>query len=76
MQEGDFEMIIVDRKGSRAFNVAVAPFSFSLLGDSGGETTWDRIESSPSQIAQNKHSEYVIGRCSHSHIMKLNWLFA
>ncbi|KAG5032029.1 hypothetical protein AAZX31_06G172900 [Glycine max] len=35
--EGDFEMIYVDRVGSRAFNVAVAPFSLSLLGD--GETT-------------------------------------
>ncbi|KAL2340910.1 hypothetical protein Fmac_008850 [Flemingia macrophylla] len=31
--EGDFEMIHVDRVGPRAFNVAVAPFSFSLLGD-------------------------------------------
>lgn len=39
MQEGDFEMIHVDRVGSRAFNVAVAPFSLSLLGD--GETTWE-----------------------------------
>ncbi|RDX61660.1 apaG, partial [Mucuna pruriens] len=31
--EGDFEMIHVDRVGSRAFNVAIAPFSLSLLGD-------------------------------------------
>jgi len=33
MQEGDFELIHVDRVGPRAFNVAVAPFSLSLLGD-------------------------------------------
>lgn len=39
MQEGDFEMIYVDRVGSRAFNVAIAPFSLSLLGDGDGETT-------------------------------------
>ncbi|BAT79506.1 uncharacterized protein LOC124824094 [Vigna umbellata] len=31
--EGDFELIHVDRVGPRAFNVAVAPFSLSLLGD-------------------------------------------
>ncbi|KAK7301537.1 hypothetical protein RJT34_12403 [Clitoria ternatea] len=31
--EGDFEMIHVDRVGSRAFSVAIAPFSLSLLGD-------------------------------------------
>ncbi|KAG5035626.1 hypothetical protein JHK87_010536 [Glycine soja] len=37
--EGDFEMIHVDRVGSRAFNVAIAPFSLSLLGDGDGETT-------------------------------------
>ncbi|TKY73510.1 ApaG protein [Spatholobus suberectus] len=36
--EGDFEMIHVDREGPRAFNVAVAPFSLSLLGDDDGET--------------------------------------
>ncbi|XP_054822339.1 uncharacterized protein LOC129320767 isoform X2 [Prosopis cineraria] len=34
--EGDFEMIHVDRIGSSSFNVAVAPFSLSLLGDDDG----------------------------------------
>ncbi|RDX79603.1 apaG [Mucuna pruriens] len=34
--EGDFEMIHVDRVGSRSFNVAIAPFSLSLLGDDDG----------------------------------------
>ncbi|CAJ1975125.1 unnamed protein product [Sphenostylis stenocarpa] len=39
IQEGDFEMIHVDRVGPRAFNVAVEPFSLSLLGDDDdGET--------------------------------------
>lgn len=33
LQEGDFEMIHIDRVGSRSFNVAIAPFSLSLLGD-------------------------------------------
>ena len=33
MQEGDFEMIHVDRIGSPSFNVAIAPFSLSTLGD-------------------------------------------
>ncbi|KAF7838318.1 Protein apaG [Senna tora] len=36
--EGDFEMIHVDRPGSRSFNVAIAPFSLSLLGDDDGHT--------------------------------------
>ncbi|XP_027339368.1 uncharacterized protein LOC113853113 [Abrus precatorius] len=36
--EGDFEMIHVDRVGSRAFNVAIAPFSLALLGDDDGQT--------------------------------------
>ncbi|KAK7354044.1 hypothetical protein VNO80_19500 [Phaseolus coccineus] len=37
--EGNFELIHVDRVGPRAFSVAVAPFSLSLLGDDddGGE---------------------------------------
>ncbi|XP_061336674.1 uncharacterized protein LOC133283778 [Gastrolobium bilobum] len=35
--EGDFEMIHVDRVGSRVFNVAIAPFSLSLLGDDDGQ---------------------------------------
>ncbi|KAK7350628.1 hypothetical protein VNO77_09453 [Canavalia gladiata] len=36
--EGDFEMIHVDRVGSRAFSVAIAPFSLSLLGDGDDQT--------------------------------------
>ncbi|XP_057440009.1 uncharacterized protein LOC130731812 [Lotus japonicus] len=36
--EGDFEMIHIDRGGSRVFNVAIAPFSLSLLGDDDGQT--------------------------------------
>jgi len=36
MQEGDYEMIHVERVGSRSFNVAIAPFSLSLLGDDEG----------------------------------------
>ncbi|GAV58367.1 UVR domain-containing protein/DUF525 domain-containing protein [Cephalotus follicularis] len=31
--EGDFEMKHIDRVGSRTFNVAIAPFSLSILGD-------------------------------------------
>lgn len=31
--EGDFEMIHIDKVGSRTFNVAIAPFSLSTLGD-------------------------------------------
>ncbi|KAJ1398243.1 hypothetical protein SESBI_31239 [Sesbania bispinosa] len=31
--EGDFEMIHIESVGSRSFNVAIAPFSLSLLGD-------------------------------------------
>lgn len=61
MQEGDFELIHVDRVGPRAFNVAVAPFSLSLLGDDDEdvETIWGRIAASPSHVASNKHSEHV-----------------
>lgn len=40
MQEGDFEMIHIDRVGSRAFHVAIAPFSLSLLGDDDCQTIW------------------------------------
>ncbi|XP_028769924.1 uncharacterized protein LOC114727380 [Neltuma alba] len=37
--EGDFEMIYVDRRGSSpSFNVAIAPFSLSFLGDDDGDT--------------------------------------
>ncbi|CAL0320006.1 unnamed protein product [Lupinus luteus] len=36
--EGDFEMIHIDKVGSRSFNVAIAPFSLSLLGDGDGDT--------------------------------------
>ncbi|KAK6924841.1 ApaG domain, partial [Dillenia turbinata] len=32
-QEGDFEMKHIDRVGSQTFNVAIAPFSFSIVGD-------------------------------------------
>lgn len=75
MQEGDFEMIHVDRVGSRAFNVAIAPFSLSLLGDDDVHTVWDRTATSPSKIVPNKHAELVVGcyriRCSHSHIEEL-----
>lgn len=35
MQEGDFEMKHVDRVGSQTFNVAIAPFSLSTMGDDG-----------------------------------------
>ncbi|GMY14859.1 Protein ApaG like [Fagus crenata] len=31
--EGDFEMTHIDRVGSQSFNVAIAPFSLSILGD-------------------------------------------
>ncbi|XP_027192125.1 uncharacterized protein [Cicer arietinum] len=31
--EGEFEMIHVERVGSRSFNVVIAPFSLALLGD-------------------------------------------
>ncbi|XP_030941160.1 uncharacterized protein LOC115965971 [Quercus lobata] len=31
--EGDFEMKHIDRVGSQSFNVAIAPFSLSILGD-------------------------------------------
>ncbi|XP_057421515.1 uncharacterized protein LOC130715434 [Lotus japonicus] len=31
--EGDFEMIHIESVGSRSFNVVIAPFSLSLLGD-------------------------------------------
>ncbi|XP_074316256.1 uncharacterized protein LOC141652612 [Silene latifolia] len=31
--EGDFEMKHIDKTGSRTFNVAIAPFSLSTLGD-------------------------------------------
>ncbi|XP_059443103.1 uncharacterized protein LOC132175246 [Corylus avellana] len=31
--EGDFEMKHIDRVGSESFNVAIAPFSLSILGD-------------------------------------------
>ncbi|KAK7347029.1 hypothetical protein VNO80_21554 [Phaseolus coccineus] len=34
--EGDYEMIHVEREGSRSFNVAIAPFSLSLLGNDEG----------------------------------------
>lgn len=33
MQEGDFEMKYIDRMGEQSFNVAIAPFSLSILGD-------------------------------------------
>lgn len=33
LQEGDFEMIHIDKVESRTFNVAIAPFSLSTLGD-------------------------------------------
>ncbi|KAJ8753534.1 hypothetical protein K2173_022775 [Erythroxylum novogranatense] len=35
--EGDFEMKHIDRVGSETFNVAISPFSLSILGD-GSET--------------------------------------
>ena len=38
MQEGDFEMIHVDKAGSPSFNVLIAPFSLSLIGDDDGHT--------------------------------------
>ena len=33
MQEGDFEMKHTDRVGSSTFNVAIAPFGLSNIGD-------------------------------------------
>jgi len=33
LQEGDFEMKHVDRMGWKTFNVVVAPFLLSILGD-------------------------------------------
>lgn len=33
MQEGDFEMKHIDKVGSSTFNVAIAPFSLSIIGD-------------------------------------------
>lgn len=33
MQEGDFEMKHIDRAGSQSFNVSIAPFLLSILGD-------------------------------------------
>lgn len=33
MQEGDFEMKHINRLSSQSFNVAIAPFSLSILGD-------------------------------------------
>lgn len=33
MQEGDFEMKHIDKAGSSTFNVSIAPFSLSILGD-------------------------------------------
>ena len=33
VQEGDFEMKHIDKVGSQTFNVAIAPFSLSTLGD-------------------------------------------
>ncbi|KAG5234139.1 hypothetical protein OIU77_000510 [Salix suchowensis] len=35
--EGDFEMKHIDRAGSPTFNVAIAPFSLSILGDGSGD---------------------------------------
>lgn len=34
VQEGDYEMKYIDRVGEQSFNVAIAPFSLSILGDS------------------------------------------
>lgn len=33
LQEGDFEMKHIDKVGLKTFNVAIAPFSLSTLGD-------------------------------------------
>ncbi|KAB5532023.1 hypothetical protein DKX38_018693 [Salix brachista] len=35
--EGDFEMKHIDKAGSPTFNVAIAPFSLSILGDGSGD---------------------------------------
>ncbi|KAM3235523.1 putative protein isoform X4 [Capsicum annuum] len=40
IHEGDFEMKHIDRVGSRTFNVAIAPFSLSKVGD-GSDTFSD-----------------------------------
>lgn len=40
MQEGDFEMKHIDKVGSQSFNVAIAPFSLSILGDD-TDTLWE-----------------------------------
>ena len=34
VQEGDYEMKYIDIVGEQSFNVAIAPFSLSILGDS------------------------------------------
>lgn len=41
MQEGDFEMKHIDIVDSQSFNVAIAPFSLSVLGDD-ADTLWER----------------------------------
>ena len=33
LQEGDFEMKHIDKVDSLSFNVAIAPYSLSILGD-------------------------------------------
>ncbi len=40
MQEGDFEMKHIDKVDSQSFNVAIAPFSLSILGDD-TDTLWE-----------------------------------
>lgn len=36
-QEGDFEMKHIDRVGASTFNVAIAPFCLSIMGDDGND---------------------------------------
>lgn len=40
MQEGDFEMKHIDKVGSSTFNVAIAPFSLSIIGDDDDAPLW------------------------------------
>jgi len=59
LQEGDFEMKHIDKAGSPTFNVAIAPFSLSILGD-GSDAFWNGN--------CGLTSERVEGLCIHSRL--------
>lgn len=48
LQEGDFEMKHIDKVGSSTFNIAIAPFSLSILGDDNDAPLWRWLSSRPS----------------------------